>query len=673
PDDRERSHHFPAHTRRRADENEISQVRRGLFQTDHHPHCLLARIQIGGKQLHNLLLFRQGLQQLLQPLAVLLSADQIGRAFQVHCLERFIGSQCALAVELLDRAHQTVVLAALTLNALGQLRSQRLHRPSAEILVDIAGGRLQFNVRERRLHAQHAIPHHARTRHHHRQHLLITQSREVNVFQRVLLHASRNRHPHVVRDHRQHPRRPLHELLHIAHALQHLVNRALVLRRKPGAPADLLHVVAVRFRCGHTSRGCVRLLQVPGLGQVRHHVAYGCRTEPLTVGARQRPRSHRLTRGNVVFHDRRQDLVFPAPDLLRLVHGKLRTSLLTTFRCSHLDNDSGSRNFDSREAGRYCQDWHSSYPTAKSILSLADLDYRLRFRATDLLDALDDASGEVIEGLGVRGAFPFEHNRMAGIATSADIRVQLHPAEERQAELLGGPFASAFGKNVNLGVAVGTNEVTHVLHQADDFDLHLAEHLDGLARVLQRNVTGGGDHDRAGNRDGLDERDSHVAGSRRQVNNQVVELSPVHALQKLADHLVQHGATPDQRLVARGQKADRNHLHTVALERLNAVVGQQPWCRARAQHERHVRAVDVGIEQADFVSELAESEGEVHSQCGLADAALSGTDSDNGIYARQRLRAGGLLWAAGSMHVAHGGALLIVTLHAIRTDDYTPR
>src|SRR5581483_1731765 len=132
-----------------------------------------------GKQLHNLLLFRQGLQQLLQPLAVLLSADQIGRAFQVHRLARFIGSQCAFAVELLDRAHQTVVLAALTLDAFGQLRPQRLHRPSAEILVDIAGGRLQFNVRERRLHAQHAIPHHARTRHYHRQHLLITQSREV--------------------------------------------------------------------------------------------------------------------------------------------------------------------------------------------------------------------------------------------------------------------------------------------------------------------------------------------------------------------------------------------------------------------------------------------------------------------------------------------------------------
>ena len=69
----------------------------------------------------------------------------------------------------------------------------------------------------------------------------------------------------------------------------------------------------------------------------------------------------------------------------------------------------------------------------------------------------------------------------------------------------------------------------------------------------------------------LDQRQLHVAGARRQVDDQVVEFAPIHAAQELLDHAVQHGPAPDQRLIAGVQEAHRHQLHAVLFERLDAL------------------------------------------------------------------------------------------------------
>ena len=48
----------------------------------------------------------------------------------------------------------------------------------------------------------------------------------------------------------------------------------------------------------------------------------------------------------------------------------------------------------------------------------------------------------------------------------------------------------------------------------------------------------------------------HVAGARRQVDHQVVELAPVHVAQQLLERAVQHRPAPDERLVRLDQEAD---------------------------------------------------------------------------------------------------------------------
>jgi hypothetical protein len=59
----------------------------------------------------------------------------------------------------------------------------------------------------------------------------------------------------------------------------------------------------------------------------------------------------------------------------------------------------------------------------------------------------------------------------------------------------GHAFGSALEKNVDLPVSVRAVEVGHVLDDAEDLDVDLVKHLDGLAGVLQGDVGGGGDDD----------------------------------------------------------------------------------------------------------------------------------------------------------------------------------
>ena len=67
----------------------------------------------------------------------------------------------------------------------------------------------------------------------------------------------------------------------------------------------------------------------------------------------------------------------------------------------------------------------------------------------------------------------------------------------------------------------------------------------------------------------------------------------------------------------------------------------------RAEHDGHVGAVDVGVEQADFVAEFREREREIDGDGGFADAAFAAGDRDEIFYAGDRL-ASGSCWACGA-------------------------
>ena len=111
------------------------------------------------------------------------------------------------------------------------------------------------------------------------------------------------------------------------------------------------------------------------------------------------------------------------------------------------------------------------------------------------------------------------------------------------------------------------DEVAHVLDHAEDRRAELLEHPHRPHRVVQRHLLRRRDDDRAGQRQQLAERQRHVAGAGRQVDDQVIELRPLGVVeQQLLERAVRHRAAPDERLVLLDERADRDRVNAVHVD-----------------------------------------------------------------------------------------------------------
>ena len=75
--------------------------------------------------------------------------------------------------------------------------------------------------------------------------------------------------------------------------------------------------------------------------------------------------------------------------------------------------------------------------------------------------------------------------------------------------------------------AIGAEEIAHVLDDAEHRHVDLAEHVEALARVDQRDVLRRRDDHGAGERHLLRHGELRVAGAGRHVDHQDVELAPL--------------------------------------------------------------------------------------------------------------------------------------------------
>ena len=208
-----------------------------------------------------------------------------------------------------------------------------------------------------------------------------------------------------------------------------------------------------------------------------------------------------------------------------------------------------------------------------------------------------------------------------------------------------------------LLAAVPADEPAHVLDETEGRDVEAPEHLqrlngDAKGGILRRA------HDRdAGERHRLRQRERRVAGPRRQVDDEIVELTPSDVGEHLLDPAGHHGSAPHQGLLGAGQKSDRHEAHAVRLERDQLLV-QDFGLIADAEHARHRRTVDVGVEQSDTRPLRAQRDREIDRHRRLADAALARPDRQNVLDPRDgtlaRLASEGRLHVGGHAHI-HGG------------------
>ena len=181
-----------------------------------------------------------------------------------------------------------------------------------------------------------------------------------------------------------------------------------------------------------------------------------------------------------------------------------------------------------------------------------------------------------------------------------------------------------------LGVAAVRADVHgHVLDQPEHGDVELLEHLQRLARIQGGDVLRRGHDHRAGHRDLLRHGQLDVAGARRQVDHQVVEVAPAGVVEQLGQRRGRHRPAPDHRRVLVDQQADRHRLDAVRAHRLDGLAVGTVGPARQAQHRRHAGAVDVGIQHAHRQPFRGQRQRQVHRGGGLAHPALAGADGDD--------------------------------------------
>src|SRR5262250_356965 len=94
----------------------------------------------------------------------------------------------------------------------------------------------------------------------------------------------------------------------------------------------------------------------------------------------------------------------------------------------------------------------------------------------DGVETLDDAAGQSQEGCGLGGGGLADHDGHARVTALARLHLEGDAREERHAELLGHAIATTFPEDGVLRSRVGGDEVAHVLHDAEDWHVELAEH-----------------------------------------------------------------------------------------------------------------------------------------------------------------------------------------------------
>src|SRR5438046_10728789 len=115
---------------------------------------------------------------------------------------------------------------------------------------------------------------------------------------------------------------------------------------------------------------------------------------------------------------------------------------------------------------------------------------------------------------------------------------------------------------------MGAHEVAHVLHYTQHRNTDALEHLRAAQGIAHRDLLRRGHDDGGADMYRLRERELRVACPRWQVHEKVVELSPVHVLHELPDHLHDDGAAPDGRTVSLDHDRRPPELPAVRLERL---------------------------------------------------------------------------------------------------------
>ncbi len=173
-------------------------------------------------------------------------------------------------------------------------------------------------------------------------------------------------------------------------------------------------------------------------------------------------------------------------------------------------------------------------------------------------------------------------------------------------------------------------QIAHVLHDAQHGHVDALEHAhptEGIANghLLRRRHDHCAMHER-----GLYQGELRVTRAWRHVDDQVIELTPHHVGQELANDFHHDWPAPDRGLVPVDQQPETDDLEPVRFEGNHLLPLLIQFRRMMyAQHARKVRPIDVGIHEADPSAIRRESDRQVNGHRRLPDPAFSAGHRDD--------------------------------------------
>ncbi len=168
----------------------------------------------------------------------------------------------------------------------------------------------------------------------------------------------------------------------------------------------------------------------------------------------------------------------------------------------------------------------------------------------------------------------------------------------------------------------------HVFHHSQHRRTGLLKHLHSPHDVGKSHVLRRGDDHTTVEFESTGKRQLHVTGARRQVEHEVVQLSPGRFFYELLERARQHRAAPGQGVALANEQAHRNQLHAVALHRhkMPLLIATRAVFVTHAHDQVLAGAINIRIEQAYSLATRRQGQGKVGRHRRLAHPAFSARD-----------------------------------------------
>src|SRR5690606_29783157 len=196
------------------------------------------------------------------------------------------------------------------------------------------------------------------------------------------------------------------------------------------------------------------------------------------------------------------------------------------------------------------------------------------------------------------------HGRNANISAFSYALNQWNLSEERKVIFFSQFFTTLFSENIIfVSGKFCRGKIAHVFHQPDyrNINLRLAKHGNTFFSICKCYFLRSSHHNYACHRYKLHQCKMDISGSRRHVNDQVIEFSPVNISHKLPDGTTGHGASPHHRSFFIYTQANAHYFNSEPFHRYNnSLVGIRKFFHHRpfppyAKHNGSTWAVNIGV------------------------------------------------------------------------------